>query len=293
MQAIRWLYDQAVAGDPSAWRDGGDAHCYLCAQSCPDASPSQPTKTAMRDTFTNHDLAQCRESAWVCPACAWYLDNGQQFRTFSWQISPSVAAMWDRATMRADLDLLLQESAPYIEPLILAISVSHKKHVVLRATPAYSSNPITVQFEEQSVTITPDVWQAVAAPFDALRALGHGKTEILTGHLHPMGLKRHGQIGRALALMVQLAPWRDGQLLELLAYVSPGGDQSAKDTENDRYGDLRDGGSVGTLSVGWDTNGVQKQVPPRHLGTGATSRRGPRQNDGNPGDVAQSRLFDL
>lgn len=294
MDAIRWLYDQATAGDPDAWRSGGAGWCYLCGGASPDGPPAQPAHVAMRPTFTNHDLARRRDSVWVCPACAWYLDTASGHRlgwlTHAWRITPTTYAEWPRAAWRGDLDDLLLYGAALTAPTVLSITTSYKKHVLLLAPVTHDARRPAVQFEQQTVWLAPDLWRAMTDPFDALRALGHSKAEILTGVLHPAALARHGQIGVALRHMAQLAPYRGGLALALLVHIAPALERREDD---DRSGDTGDGGGVAALPVGRDQPGLQGQVPAGHLAAGAGPRDDDGADDARSRHVAQPALFDV
>lgn len=296
MDATRWLYDQATADDATAWRSGGAAWCYLCGSACPDRAPSQPMKVAMRDTFTNHDLARRRDSGWVCPACSWYLDtaNGQRlgWLTHAWRVTPQEHAEWPRTAWRGDLDTLLLDGVALDAPTVFSITTSYKKHLLLLAPVTHDARRLAVQFEQQTVWLTPDLWRAMTGPFDALRVLGHSKAEILSGVAHPAVLARHGRIGYALALLSALAPYRGGLPLALLTHIAPALAKHEEETD-DRSGDPGDGGGDPALPVGRDQPGVQEQVPAGHLGAGAESDDDARAHGAGPRHVAQQTLFDL
>jgi hypothetical protein len=322
---IRWLYDQAIRDDPAAWRAGGDARCYLCGAPCPDSAPSQPTKQAMRDTFTNHDLARCRASAWVCPACAWYLDHcnatylkadgaeksvAQPCTCFicerqraagqdvlhdllkaSWRITPTTAHVWERGAILDDVDDVLQSATT--TPTILAVQQMglQKKHVLLLAQPTYGGDGVAVQYETTSLLIHRADWQRMRAACATLRTFGHTKSEILACDLNPITLQRHGHIRAALDAVRALMPYRRDPLLAFVVMALPNFPKEREDTSGDDNRLIGSGGDGATHPVDLHRSGPPDEIRQRHVG--ATTKRG-RPSRGQSGDdpgIDQPRLF--
>lgn len=291
MLAIRWLYDQAVAAEPAAWRAGGEASCWLCGVACPQGEPSQPVAKAVSDTFNDHALACCPASDWLCPSCSWYLSDSRAYRQASWILTPTTATRWERETWRDDLDAFFQGTPAFGDERILAITTSYKKHILLAALPSYGSSSLIIQFEQQIVHLTVAEWYALTAPFDALRRLGHRKSEIVSGALHPLALARHGRIQRALELSQQLDEWRGSQALELLAYVSPAGDM-AEEEGTSGPDDIGGSSSSAAGDLQGDSAGLQEQIPHDPVGAGAKHGRRGGAQDQRSGNVYQPGLFE-
>lgn len=307
MLALRWIYEQRTAADADAWQpaDGGPATCWHCGLPCPDGAPSQPTRTAIPDTYTEYDVVRANQSPVVCPACASYFTGVKDLVSYSQLLTPTTRRRWERATMRADLEALFATER-LDEPCILAIvsSPMKRKHVLPRAPVTTSGARLGVQFDADTIWLAREEWTTIIAPFDALRLLGHSKTEILTGRLHPVALQRDAAAGRlaeVLTLMRQLDVWRGSSQLVLVAHVSPGGDltgdtlRSGEEIPDNgsRHDNVRTGRGAAARGLGWRQSGVQGEIPARHLEPVAEPGSGTGPYDERSRDVRQSALFDV
>lgn len=304
MLALHWIYAQRTVADASAWRptEGGPAICWHCGLACPDGAPSQPTRKAVPDTYTEYDVVRANQSPLVCPACASYFSGVKDLVSYSQWLTPTLRRRWEREAMRADLESLFTRADPLDEPCILAIvsSPMKRKHVLPRAPVTTSGAHAGVQFDADTIWLTPAEWQAITTPFDALRQMGHSKTELLTGRLHPVALQRDivaGRLAEVLDLMGQLDRWRGSSQLTLVAYVSPGGDLThpiEEATSRERgHDDARTGRGAAPRGLGRHQPRLQSEIPARHLESGAESGSGAGAHDQRPGNVLQPALFDL
>jgi hypothetical protein len=328
MQALIWLYEQHVRDHPNAYqgwrpRDGGDTRCYLCGGLCPVGAPSRPTREAIPDTFMEQEIVRCASSGWTCPACAHYLLDGvAPLVTFSHIVTPTTTRRWERDTMRADIEGWLATPGALPEPMVLAIltSAMKRRHVLPRAEVTTSGTRLTLRVDQSAVWVTPTAWRNITGPFDRLRALGHGKTEIVSGRLHPAGLARDAQAGwlaEALALSARLDAWRGHPALDLVAFVSPAQvaqraqvaqvglvvqepsspppqEGTHRDGEQHReHGDSGASGGGAAGGLGRDRPRVQEQIPGGHLGATATPRRRSGAHDQRPADLPQPSLWDV
>lgn len=214
--SLQWLYCQ-YHGEHTAI--SGPAHCYLCAASCPQ---EHLVSRAIADTFNSHYLTQAPSSAWLCAACAWYLDNKAghpEFRKMSLVVERDAWRNWARPAMKGDLTRWLQDGLR--DDAYLVVSLTKKKHILLQAPMnAGGSRHLAVQVEEQVAHIDEVRWRSIDEPFMALLALGHGKGEILSGNLYGSTLRKHGHIAEALSLSQQLERWRSSPCIDLLSYVT-------------------------------------------------------------------------
>ena len=126
--------------------------------------------------------------------------------------------------MRADLAGFLTDGLPADTCLCVAPNqAATQKHTHILRAPVNSagSHQLAVQIAEGRALLTLTSWVALLAAMDALIALGHRRTEILSGSLNTWVLAQHGQIATAQAHMRTLAPWQGGPELQLASYATP------------------------------------------------------------------------
>jgi hypothetical protein len=300
-----WLFAQA-----GGTVQEGPAICYLCGRAC---GMTYPVGNGIAETFNSHWLARCRSSAWLCAACAWYLDgkaDHPDFRKMSLVVSPSSYRVWQRADMKADLARWLV--AGLEEDCYLVVSLTKKKHLLLQAPPnARGARTLAIQVEEKLAYVDAASLAAVEQPFLALLALGHAKGEILSGELFTSVLRKHGRLREALHWSKQLERWRSSALLELYSYTTildeqdkkgpldddesgPGGRSVAGSTGGSAGGDAPAHGGVSStfcdLEVGRPR--LQSDIPGGNLATIRGAHCDCCADDGNAPGISQPALWD-
>lgn len=197
---LHWLYQQS---GPSVILC--PEQCYLCSHSRTD---SHTVIKGIADTFNSHYLAQCRSSAFLCDACAWYLDSKEghaDYRKMSLVVAEHTWRNWQRSEMKADIARWLRDGLE--DDTYLVCSLSKKKHILMQATlNAHDSKHLSIQVEEQVAHVDLATWRAIEQPFMALLAMGHGKGEILSGNLYANTLRKHGRLMESMQLSKQLDP---------------------------------------------------------------------------------------
>lgn len=272
---IHWLYQQQSGGISQS----GNAVCYLCSASCTE---QHSVKSGIADTFNSHYLCKAPSSPYLCDACQWYFNRGAghpDFYKMSLIVTPTTWHNWQRADMKADITNWLtfgMEEASY-----LVCSLTKKKHILLQAPMnAATSRNLSIQVEEQVATLELWHWRAMNDNFMRLLAMGHNKSEILSGNLYGNTLRKHGRMIEAMLLSRELEPYRHSPAIELLSYVTIVDYDKKETTEehdaNDgtntignRDGDAVPGGSAPQSGLQRNQPGVQIEVP---HGTVATSR---------------------
>lgn len=291
-EALHWLYQQSGGVVLP-----GDDTCYLCGQSC---APGHAVKHAIAETFNSHWRAQCRSSNVLCAACAWYLDSKAghpDYRKMSLVVQARTWRNWQRAEMKADIERWLTqglEAASY-----LVVSLTKKKHLLLQAPLNAAGIPsgLAIQVEERVAYIGASSWQQIAQPFMALLALGHGKSEILSGDFYASTLRKHGRLSEVMRLSKQLDQWRDSALMDLYSYVTLVEERQTQQDDGDgrkRAGDAEDRRSVSTAPGGMeiDQPGLQESVPGRNLATIRGTHRHRQPDDGQPASISQQTMWD-
>lgn len=189
--------------------DVPDARCWLCGGIT--GHRGLPVKKAIKDTFTNQDMARWPKSKSVCLGCAFCLDR-RELRNYSIIATEKELRHPTRPEIRA---LLLDPPEP---PFVLCIAVSGQKHLHFRAQVAYDRDGFPVQMEETSVC----VWRRPLAEWlgaiERLYAL-FSKEEIRTGRYSQNRIKQFG-IAEFQEVEAQLAPHRGTRLFDLAVFVA-------------------------------------------------------------------------
>lgn len=203
MIALHWLHPALGSGPV----------CYICGQA---AELSQPVQAALADTFMDHDLALAPTSPVVCVPCA-TLFKADTWRRRHWWLTPTSVTEWTREAMRTTIaDWFV---SPY--PVIAVVALTKKKWRPLLTARASYRETLTIQFELQRVTVDAPTWHHVLGHLDALLALGHTRTEVLTGDLHLTTMKKHGQLRTVMQHMTALSPYHGTPLLAFVSYATP------------------------------------------------------------------------
>ena len=208
-----------VTYDPEAFAAPvTDPLCWFCGEGTDGRG--QPTKTAIKPTFTNIDLAKAPSSGSICAACAFCLG------TPSLRQYPTVATTEGiRHPSRAQLKGVLLE--PPEPPFLVAIPTSGHKHLVIRTPVAWSRDDYPAVLEEVLMTVDRPRLRAMVETVEILRT-AFTLEEVRSGHYqHQLrGLSlRDFEVAEAAA-----AAWRGHRLFSLALHVSskPGAQESAE-----------------------------------------------------------------
>lgn len=282
---IHWLYQQFVGDIPV-----GEARCYLCGIPCQSVAS---VAKGVPDTFNSHYLARCPSSGVLCAACAWYLDNTLDhpaFRKMSLIVARDSWHNWQRETMKTDIGLWVSQGIQC--DAYCVVSLSKKKHILLQAPMnAQGTRLLAIQIEEQVAYVDQTTWQIMNRSFMTLLALGHTKSEILSGGLYAQTLRKHGQINEAMQHNTMLAPYRHSPQLELLSYVTLV--EKEETHESTSPGDGMDSSGVAAAESRVDANrpGVQSEIPHGHLAASRKQRGGSRPDEQHVEQISQQSLF--
>jgi hypothetical protein len=290
MHPLRWLYQQSQGETVS-----GDGVCFLCGESA--CVGLYAVTKGIADTFNSHYLARCPSSPWLCAACQWYFDSKAghpDFRKMSLVVSPDSWRNWERTTMKSNIAVWLSSGVPF--DCYLVCSLSKKKHILLQAPiNAAKTYEITVQVEEQVAYLNLHDWQHMDRSFMRLLELGHGKGEILSGHLYGNTLRKHGQIKEAMHLSGELASYRDSAALGFLSYVTIGEKEEDGTINTPGTGDGISPAGLTATQSGMEPNrcGIQSKVPDGYLDAGREQCGSLRSDDQQPDEVSQHALWEV
>lgn len=134
--------------------------CYYCNNNC---FHQNYIKDYLKPTFTNHDIAKCPDSKYICDECIWafatntediYLIDGEikknsTPRLFSWIITDKKIAA-TKKHIKELRDIILNPPNP---PFKIVLSDSGQKHLLFRAIWAQSQDNYPVQFEEERIIV--------------------------------------------------------------------------------------------------------------------------------------------
>jgi CRISPR type IV-associated protein Csf1 len=189
--------------------DVDDARCWLCGGAT--QYRGQPVKKAIKETFTNVDMARVPWSTSVCPGCAFCLAQ-KPLRNYS------ILATGDRLThpTRPEIRALLLD--PPEPPFVLCIAVSGQKHLHFRAQVAYDRDGFPVQYEETSVCVWRGTLKEWLALIESLYAV-FSKEEIRSGRYGQNRIRQFG-ISEFQKVEARLAPHRGTRLFDLAVFVA-------------------------------------------------------------------------
>lgn len=189
--------------------DVPDQRCWLCGGLT--GGRGQPTKKAIKDTFTNHDMARAPASRSICPGCVFSI-SFRELRNYSILATEYGIKHPTRAEIR---DILLNPPDP---PFVMCIAVSGQKHLTFKADIAYSHDLYLVQMEDTRVIV--DIAQLTDILDIAERLYTvFSKDEIKTGRYSQGRIKELG-ISMFQELEERLAPHRGNRLFDLAIFVA-------------------------------------------------------------------------
>jgi CRISPR type IV-associated protein Csf1 len=198
--------------------DVDDARCWLCGGAT--QYRGQPVKKAIKDTFTNQDMARVPWSKSVCPGCAFCLAQ-KPLRNYSILATEDRLMHPARPEIRA---LLLDPPEP---PFVLCIAVSGQKHLHFRAQVAYDRDGFPVQMEETSVCVWRGPLREWLALIESLYTV-FSKEEIRTGRYGANRIRQYG-LHEFQKLEDRLAPHRGTRLFDLAVFVAQKPEEKPKE----------------------------------------------------------------
>ncbi len=294
---IHWLYQQS-----GGFVVSGAMCCYLCGASC---SEQHAVTTCIADTFNSHYLARAPSSPYLCDACAWYFNRKAghpDFYKMSLIVEEHQWHNWQRADMKGCISDWLNFGLG--TNAYLVCSLTKKKHILLQAPMnAKGSKSLSIQVEEQVATVQLHDWHSMDDAFMRLLALGHTKSEILSGSLYGNTLRKHGCVAEALRLTDALRPYRQSAAIELLSYVTivdydkdKGGNDEPNtrtDAIANRDGDAVPGGGSPESDLQRNQPGVQIEVPHGTVATSGGKRGGVRTHEQHAAEISSSSLWEI
>lgn len=216
-------------------------NCYLCGRD----GASQPL--GLKDSFTDHNKAQCPESKKFCERChwalglrcfywnagankwspiwgrnwSWLLSQGESFPQFTGETHsdgkltlPVVNNLPTRSLIR---EWLLNPPEP---PFTIAVAESGQKHILPWAKEACSRDCFPVQFEHDSLYINASIFRELVATYESLMGMDFYKSEIDTGNFHSQKLMKVVGNDDFWHWDAQIAVYRGTRLLQLVSYIA-------------------------------------------------------------------------
>lgn len=189
--------------------DVEDIRCWLCGG--PTGGKGQPTKTAIKSTFTDWDKARWPKSKSVCPGCALCLSY-RQLRNYSIVATEKELRHPTRPEIRY---LLLEPPEP---PFVFCIAVSGQKWLHFRANIAYSRDGYPVQLEETPICVERPILREWLGLIEQLYTV-FSKEEIKTGIYNQNRIRQLG-LAEFQTIEEKIAPHRGTRLFDLGVFVA-------------------------------------------------------------------------
>jgi CRISPR type IV-associated protein Csf1 len=186
-----------------------DDKCWLCGGET--GGQGQPTKKAIKPTFTDIDRARCSTSQTICSGCAFCLSRSE-LRNYSILATTEGLRHPARAEIR---DLLLEPPEP---PFVLCIAVSGQKWVHFKSHVAYSQDGYPVQMEETRIYVDRGELRKILGLVERLYMV-FSKEEIKSGQYNQNRIKQFG-LRSFLELEKEVAVYRGQRLFDLAVFVA-------------------------------------------------------------------------
>jgi len=187
-----------------------DDTCWLCGGSTYHIGV--PTKKAIKNTFTDHNLAKAPHSKAICKSCAFCLSyrelrNYSILATLNWLMHP------DRASIK---HWLLNPPEP---PFVFCVAESGQKWLHIKADVAHDKYLFPVQFEDMRVHVDSRLLKELLYNIEMLYSNGFSKKEIETGHYYQKRIQEFG-IGNWRDFEDKLKEQRSFRLFKLAIFVA-------------------------------------------------------------------------
>lgn len=186
-----------------------DEICWLCGGET--GGMGQPTKKAIKSTFTDHDKAKAPHSQSICPGCAWCL-SFMSLRNYSILATRDALLHPTRPEIR---NLLLDPPDP---PFVFCIAVSGQKWLHFKTRVAYSRDNYPVQLEDTGIAVNRIELANILRLVEQMYTV-FTKDEIRTGKYGQNRMKQFG-IGRFQELEEQVSRYRGTRLFDLGVFVA-------------------------------------------------------------------------
>lgn len=186
-----------------------DEQCWLCGGET--GGKGQTKKKAIKNTFTNHDLAKNMQSQSICPGCTFCLSYAA-LRNYSIVATHNELKFPDKDTIRK---LLMLPPEP---PFVFCIATSGQKWLHFKAPINYSNKKFIVLLEEMPIPVEPIPFSRLLRPVEKLYTT-FTKAEILSGDYNQARIKQFG-ILEWEKLEQEIAIQRGSRLFQLAVHVA-------------------------------------------------------------------------
>jgi len=187
-----------------------DDTCWLCGGST--YYIGVPTKKAIKNTFTDHNLAKAPHSKAICKACAFCLSrrelrNYSILATLNWLMHP------DRASIK---HWLLNPPEP---PFVFCIAESGQKWLHIKAEVAYDKHLFPVQFEDMRINVDSRFLKELLYNIEMLYSNGFSKKEIETGSYNQKHI-RDFELSNWREFEEKIKSQRKSRIFKLVVFVA-------------------------------------------------------------------------
>lgn len=193
------------------------ARCWLCGGTTETGMP----RSALPDTFAQHDEAACHESEVICYACH-YFAIGATWQGWLDQPGAPQVKRWATASWRSFShafwsghhecpmpsrwrDLLL---APPEPPFLFLFSETARKNIIFRGVVAHSRERWQLRTEQSLIDVDTAALASLTGVVDAALAVGYPRSAIETGIQTPATISKIG-FAKWLAIEDALQPARN------------------------------------------------------------------------------------
>lgn len=183
--------------------------CWLCGGDLSGKGVS--LKNAIRDTFTDHDLAEAPWSNYICHACAWCL-SWKYLRNYSIIANGSMLLHPDKKQIRTKL------LSPPEPPFVFIIAVSGQKWLHFKSPVNYERDGYIAMLEEIPVRVDRGKLKTLIDMIIPMLSI-FSKAEIQSGNYAQNRIKQYG-IGPWQEHEKFLSQYRGAGIFDLALHVS-------------------------------------------------------------------------
>lgn len=258
-------------------------HCSICGDCLVEGIP---IKTAIKDSFNDHDKLLRPDGQGFCCACAFSFQeqlviNGrdrQKFRTYTHLVDK----IWTPCTKGQKPFIKEFLLASHSGPWLACIADSGQKHLLFKCPVNIGDGDFRILFEERMIQTNRVDLASTLAPVDALIKMGASKAMIETGSYYQAFLKKVDLDEWAQA-EEQIQPLRGRPVFVLALFLAQ--KEVEIEPDSDRHSeDDRSGPQIGELgSLGKQETDVLGDAGERNQGGGLHDR---------PAEISQRSLFE-